>query len=137
MAPVVLFNYMDGGWETTDAIKVTPRQPLPPILSPHGAGDFNWDVTDPSRWKLTGLPLTMGKDQHLPLPPITINVQDANLVGGHFAKFDWCKVVISLNIRTDKGSPYLPDLFIELTLSDMTNPNSRYYWKDVTNEPKD
>ena len=138
VAPVVLFNYMDGtGWEKTDAITVTPQRPLPAILSPHGAGDFKWDVTNPLQWKLMGLPLTMGKDQPLPLPAMKITVQDANLVGTHFAKFDWCRVVIPLTIRTDKGSPYIPDLFIELTSSDIPNPNPRYYWKDVTNEPKD
>ena len=137
-SPEVIFTYMDGsGWETTSAITVTPQRPLPALLSPHGAGDFEWDVTNPLQWVLTGLPLTMGKDQYLPLPGVQISVKDANLVGAHFTKFDWCKVVIRLTIRTDKGSPYIPDLFIELTSSDIPNLNPRYYWKDVTNESKD
>ena len=137
MSPQVLFNYMDGGWETTNAITVTPQRPLPAILGPYGAGDFEWDVSNPLQWVLMGLPLTMSKDQRLPLPAMKISVQDANLVGEHFTKLDWCRVVIRLTIRTDKGSPYIPDLFIELTSSDIPNPNPRYYWKDVTNEPKD
>lgn len=137
MSPQVLFNYMDGGWETTNAITVTPQRPLPAILGPYGAGDFEWDVSNPLQWVLMGLPLTMSKDQRLPLPAMKISVQDANLVGEHFTKLDWCRVVIRLTIRTDKGSPYIPDLFIELTSSDIPNPNPRYYWKDVTNESKD
>ena len=137
MAPIVLFNYMDGGWETTNAITVTPQRKLPAILSAPGALDFEWDISNPLQWVLKGLPLTMGRDQRLPLPAMSISIQDANLVGEHFTKLDWCKVVMRLTIYTDKGFPYIPDLFIELTSSDIPNPNPRYYWKDVTNEPKD
>jgi len=139
VTPEVIFTYMDGsGWETTNAITVTPQRPLPALMSPPGAIDYAWDVTNPLQWVLTGgLPLTMGKDEHLHLPAMDIGVLDANLVGTHFTKLDWCKLVIRLTIRTDKGSPYLPDLFIELTSSDIPNPNPRYYWKDVTNESKD
>ncbi len=137
MSPEVLFNYMDGGWETTNAITVTPQRPLPAILGPHGAIDFEWDISNPLQWVLKGLPLIMGKDQYLPLPAMSISVQDANLVGEHFTKLDWCRVVIRLTIYTDKGSPYVPDLFIELTSSDIPNLNPRYGWKDITNESKD
>lgn len=137
MAPAILFNHMDGDWETTDAITVTPQRKLPAILSAPGALDFEWDVTNPLQWVLKGLPLTMGRDQSLPLPAMNITIQDANLVGEHFTKLDWCRVVIRLMIYTDKGFPYVPDLFIELTSSDIPNPNPRYYWKDVTNESKD
>ncbi len=137
MAHEVLFNHMDGGWETTNAITVTPQRQLPAILSAPGALDFEWDISNPLQWILKGLPLTMGKDQYLPLPAMNISVQDANLVGEHFTKLDWCRVVIRLTIYTDKGSPYVPDLFIELTSSDIPNLNPRYGWKDITNEAKD
>ena len=99
--------------------------------------DCHLMVSNPLQWILKGLPLTMGKDQYLPLPAMNISVQDANLVGEHFTKLDWCRVVIRLMIYTDKGSPHIPDLFIELTSSDIPNPNPRYYWEDITNEPKD
>lgn len=137
MALVVLFNHMDGGLETTDAITVTPQRRLPAFLSAPGTLEFEWDISNPLQWTLKGLPLTMRKDEYLPLPAMNVNIQDVNLVGEHFTQLDWCRIVISLRIRTDKGSPHIPDLFIELTSSDIPNPNPRYYWEDITNEPKD
>lgn len=121
-APEVRFIYEDGtGWETTPAITVTPQRPLPPSMRAPGATDFEWDVSNPSQWELTGLPLTMAKDEPLELPAMAIGILDATLAGTHFAKRDKCALTVRLTIRTDKGSPVIPDFSIEMTVSDIKN----------------
>lgn len=108
----------NAGWHTSGAIMLG-SQPNP-FASP-GAMDFAWDTTNPGQWVLMGLPLSMGKDEILSLPFIMVTVANANEVGTHFASGGKCKLVIPLAIRTDKGSPTLPDQSIELTISDIRN----------------
>ena len=121
-APEVRFIYEDGtGWMSTNAITVTPQRPLPASMRAPGATDFNWDVTNPSQWVLTGLPLPMAKDELLELPGMVLSISDATLAGTHFEKGGKCTLTVRLAIRTDKGSPVIPDLSIELKASDIKN----------------
>ena len=122
VAPEVRFIYEDGtGWVSTHAITVTPQRPLPPSMRASGATDFEWDVSNLSQWILTGLPLLMAKDESLELPGMGLSVSDATLAGAHFEKGDKCTLTVRLAIRTDKGSPVIPDLSIKLTVSDIKN----------------
>ncbi len=107
------------GWiSTLDIIEVSPAPKLP--FGTATAYDFEWDVTDPYQWVLSGpgLPLSMGKDEVLQLPTILLRVKDANDAGARFAQSERCLLVIRLAIRTGKGSPSLPDQSVALTQSD-------------------
>lgn len=104
------------GWETTNAIQVTS---MPNPLAGPRAMDFAWDTTNPRQWVLTGLPLVMAKDELLPLPLMMLSVSDANEAGAHFTQGETCALVIKLAVRTDKGTPTLPDQVITLTRSDI------------------
>lgn len=108
----------DKGWETTNAIKVVPGSN--PLASPRASG-FTWDIGDPKQWVLTGLPLTMAKDELLPLPILMISVANGNEAGIHFEKGETCTLIMKFAIRTDKGFPLLPDQTISLTRSDIKN----------------
>ena len=117
--PEVWFTRADGaGWETTNAITVTPLQLHPSMRAP-GATDFDWDVANPSRWVLMGLPLVMAKDELLQLPMMMVSVADGNEAGSHFEKNETCALSIRLAVRTDKGTPPLPDQVITLTRSNI------------------
>ncbi|MFC1914499.1 hypothetical protein ACFLXF_04415 [Chloroflexota bacterium] len=117
MSPVIIFIRADG-WETTDAIQVTPGGN--PLASPL-TQTFTWDTHNPQQWLLNGLPLAMAKDEMLTLPMMTISVANGNEAGAHFGKGETCMLLIRFCIRTDKGAPLLPDYQISLTISDIKN----------------
>ncbi len=120
LAPQVRFFNKDGtGWMSTNAITVKPQVLFSPAMRPPGATDFDWDVCDPSQWVLNGLPLPMAKDELLELPEMVLDVSNATMVGEHSEKGDKCILAVRLAIRTDKGSPSVPDKLIELTISNI------------------
>lgn len=117
MSPVIIFTRADG-WETTDAIQVTPGRNA--LAGPRTQG-FTWDTQNPQQWELTGLPLTMAKDELQPLPMMMLSVTKGNEAGAHFEKGETCSLIMRFAIRTDKGNPPLPDQTISLTRSDIKN----------------
>jgi len=117
MSPVIIFTRADG-WETTDAIQVTPFSN--PLAGPR-TRDFTWDAKNPQQWVLTGLPLTMAKDEKLTLPMMMVTVANGNEAGTHFEKGETCTLLLRFAIRTDRGFPPLPDHQISLTRSDIKN----------------
>lgn len=119
MLPVARFVLADNSnWQTTHAIEVSPMPAMPP-LAKAGELDFSWDTTSGDQWVLDGLglPLTMGKDETLMLPNITLSVADAQEAGTHFEKGDRCELIFRIGIRTDKGSVAVPDQAMKLTMS--------------------
>ena len=115
--PQIRFTQADGqGWETTNAIQVAPGQN--PMAGP-GAMDFTWDTSNSRQWVLAGLPFAMARDNVLPLPMMMVTVADGDEAGAHFEKGETCTLTIRLAIRTDKGSPPLPDQVIALPRSDI------------------
>jgi hypothetical protein len=118
MSPEIRFTQAEKGWETTNAIQVAPGSN--PLASPRTM-DFTWDISNPRLWELQGLPLTMAKDELLQLPIMAISVADGNEAGAHFKKKETCTLIIKLAVRTDKGSPPLPDQVIKVTMSDIKN----------------
>ena len=108
MSPEIRFTRADG-WETTNAIQVTLGSN--PLASPR-TRDFTWDTQNPQQWVLTGLPLTMAKDE-------LVSVANGNEAGVHFEKGETCTLIMKFAIRTDKGFPPLPDQVITLTRSDI------------------
>ena len=115
MSPVIIFTRVDG-WETTDAIQVTPG--INPLAGPR-AKSFTWDTQNPQQWELTGLPLTMAKDELLTLPMMMLSVANGNEAGAHFEKGETCSLIMKFAIRTDKGFPPLLDQTISITRSDV------------------
>lgn len=116
-SPEVRFTRADNQrWETTNAIQVTPGSN--PLAGP-GARDFTWDIDNPQQWVLRGLPLAMAKDELLQLPMMKLTVVDGNNAGTHFENKEICTLIVRLAVRTDKGSPPLPDQVITLTRSDI------------------
>jgi len=116
-SPEVRFTREDNqGWETTNAIQVTPGSN--PLAGPR-AMDFAWDISNPRLWVLEGLPLAMAKNELLQLPMMVLFVANGNEAGTHFEKREICTLIIRLAVRTDKGSPPLPDQVITLTRSDI------------------
>lgn len=121
-APEVRFTRADNmGWATSAAITVAPSPRLPAMFNAPGALDFVWDATDPNQWVLNGLPLAMGKDEILHLPAMMVSVVNANEAGTRFAEGDKCALTIRLAIRTDRGSPSIPDQTIVLAAADIKN----------------
>lgn len=113
--PEVRFSRADK-WRVNRSVVVSPAQfRLPQAAS----AELSWDVTNADQWVLNGLPLMMGKDELLTLPPMAISVADANDAGSSFDSFDKCLLTMRLVIRTDKGSPVLPTQSILLTRSDV------------------
>jgi len=123
MSPEIRFTREDKGWETTNAIQVTSGSN--PLASPRARG-FTWDMHNPQQWVLTGLPLTMAKDELITLPMMMLSVTNGNEAGAHFEKGETCTLIIRLAIRTDKGFPSLPDQTISLTKSDIKNSLSGF-----------
>jgi len=118
-SPVIRFTRADNrGWESTNAIQVAPAHN--PLAGPH-AMDFTWDTSNPQQWMLTGLPLTMAKDELLQLPMMMVSVTDADEAGTRFDSGDICTVIVRLAVRTDKGAPSLPDQVVTLTRSDFSD----------------
>ena len=116
-SPEVRFTRADNqGWETTNSIQVT--QGHNPLAGPHAMG-FTWDISNPRQWVLNGLPLAMAKDELLQLPMMMVSVADGDEAGAHFEKMETCTLIIRLAVRTDKGTPPLPDQVIKLTRSDI------------------
>ena len=113
--PQVRFIRSDG-WATTNSIQVQPGQN--PLAGP-GALDYQWDNTNPQQWVLTGLPVTMAKDELLTLPLMALAIIDAQEAGTHFTNGETCSLVVRLAVRTDKGAPPLPDQVIAITRSDI------------------
>lgn len=123
MSPEIRFTRADNqGWETTNAIQVTSG--VNPLAGPRARG-FTWDTKDPQQWVLIGLPLTMAKDELLPLPMMMVSVPDGNEAGTHFEKGETCMLIMKFAIRTDMGFPPLPDQTISLAMSDIKDSSSR------------
>ena len=123
----VWFANPDGqSWETTEAIKVAPAQNL---MAGPAAMDFKWDISDPIQWVLTGLPLTMARDEVLQLPMLMITVADGDEVGKHFEQGETCSLVFKLAIRTDKGAPPISDQVISLERNDIRDTQ---WFKDIS-----
>lgn len=115
MSPVIKFTRKDG-WETTDAIHVTPgRNVMATLLTQ----SFAWDTNNPQQWVLNGLPLQMAKGETLTLPTMMVSVANGNEAGAHFEGGETCTLLMRFAIRTDKGTPLLPDHQISLTRSDI------------------
>lgn len=114
-SPQIRFTRADE-WETTTAIRVTPQQN--PMAGP-GTMDFKWDTTNPEQWVLTGLPLTMARDEVLQLPMMMLTIANGDEAGAHFERGETCSLILRLAIRTDKGSPPLSDQVITLGRSEM------------------
>lgn len=118
----IRFTHPDGHRsETTNAIRVEPM--MSPRAGP-GQLDFTWDTSDPRRWKLNGLPHVLARDQALPLPMLSIVVTDGDEAGSHFDQGETCALTIRFAIRTDKGSPPLPDQVIDLIKNDFKDTDT-------------
>lgn len=115
MFPVITFLRVDG-WETTDAIQITPGINL---TADARTEIFTWDTKKPQQWELTGLPLTMAKDELITLPTMMLSVANGNEAGAHFDRGETCTLTMKFAIRTDKGFPTLPDKTISITKNDI------------------
>lgn len=119
MYPEIRFIRGDGqGWQTTNAIRLTSGSNFRVNLN---ARDFSWNTDNPQQWILAGLPLTMGKDELLPLPMMMLSVSNSNEAGILFEKSGECLLIMKFVIRTDRGSPSLPDQIISLERKDISN----------------
>jgi len=131
-SPEIRFTNADNlGWETTNSIQLAP---LPNMMAGPQAMDFSWDTGNTLQWVLTGLPLTMAKGELLQLPMMGVSVPDGNEAGAHFEKDETCTLTIRLAIRTDKGSPALPDQVITLSRSDIRDTE---IWQRIQREAAD
>jgi len=104
------------GWRTTDAISIVPSSG-PPASA--GQRDFTWDTSNPQQWVLNGLPLVMARDEVLQLPMMFVSIVDGDEVGEYFENGATCSLIIGLAIRTDKGSPQLPDQVVDMPRNDI------------------
>ena len=116
-SPEIRFTQADNqGWATTNSIQVTPGHN--PLAGPQARG-FTWDTRNPRLWELVGLPLTMAKNELLQLPMLMLSVADGNEAGAHFENNEICTLIVRIAVRTDKGSPPLPDQVIRLPRGDI------------------
>ena len=76
----------------------------------------------------------MAKDELLQLPMMIVAVLDGNEAGDHFEKEETCTLTIRLAVRTDKGSPTLPDQVISLSRSDIRDSS---WWQSIQQEAAD
>jgi hypothetical protein len=126
VAPQVRFEKGDGtGWYATEAIKICPQ--TNPMASPH-VRSFTWNINNPMLWDLVGLPITMGKDEQLPLPMFSLTIADAEEAGQLLDSGDEGKLVVQISIRTDQGNPRLPDQVISLSRSDVRDTD---FYKEI------
>ena len=80
----------------------------------------------------------MARDQTLALPMLMVTVADGDEAGAHFERGETCTLIFRLAIRTDKGSPALPDQVIALPRSDIRDSKrfQQISQKETTDEPK-
>ncbi len=76
----------------------------------------------------------MAKGELLQLPTMTVSVFDGNEAGAHFEKEETCTLTIRLAVRTDKGSPALPDQVITHSRSDIRDTE---IWQRIQREAAD